>query len=777
MKYSIIIPAFDNVRFTSECVDQVFRNTQDFEVILVDNGSTDATPQLGNAWAQRYPEKFVYHRLPENRGFASAINVGTQLSHGSFVVWLNNDALVTPDWADHLSQCLEDAPRRLGLPRAGIVGPASNFVGGLQFVPNTTLPDLSRLDDFAREFHRANQKNWIFVSFLSGFCLMSRREALNDIGLLDADRFPIGGFEDNDFVIRALYKGWPAVIAGDTFVYHHGSKTIDLPPFMDQKRGVGNWQGFFEKYKDSSHKRLIACYRVKDAAPFLKKSLDSVARFTDGAVILDTGSKDHTIPIAKKHPIVRTVAAYQGPPNERIERNTVIELAQKLDADWIVSVDADEVFEDSFTAEQAQRLMNAPDPQICAYGFHFYTFWDKHNWRQDGIFGKMVGFRMFRNLPGLRITAGTAKGLHCGNIPTLPVDSRRFTSFRIKHLGYDSERLRQRKYKFYSTIDRNPDPLLVGSTSYKHLIEKSVSLRPWIESNGVALCMIVKDEAYNLFRLLGQQNGWNELTIVDTGSSDRTVEVAKAFGAKVYEIAWPDSFSVARNFAKDKATQPWILHLDPDELLDQNGQIKVRRLIEEPVDGYLTYVSNQHPDGRVTLSESIRLFRNLQDLRYSGYVHESFDVALQEKHQDLKFVTAPFNIIHQGYLKSPEAVQEKLDLYERLNRLQMENDPEDPRPYYNLALHFLNEDQVEEAERLLLLATKKSEGFYQPQKELGILHLRRAQQYFEKCLKNIPDSNPVKTALENMVQVIIGHLGQTDIRAGMATQKKEGSRD
>lgn len=778
MKHSIVIPAFNNAQYTSECIEAILRHTEDFEVILVDNGSTDHTPALGEALATRYPGKVIYKRLDENKGFGAAINVGTRLASGSLITWLNNDALVTPNWATQMERCIEVAPVKVGVPRIGMAGPASNFVGGLQFVPDSQQLQLNKLDEFAKDFHKMNPQNWVFVSFISGFCLMVRREVIEEIGLLD-ERFPVGGFEDNDFVVRALHAGWPAVIAGDTFIYHYGSRTIDSPPFAEQNRGISNWYIFFDKYRQGlpRHQRLVACYRVKDAAAFLKASLDSAARFTEAAVVMDTGSSDKTIEIAKRHPHVRAVAQWRGEKNERDERNAAINLARELEPDWIISIDADEVFEKAFDREQAQRLMNVPDPQICAYGFHFFTFWDKKNWRQDGIFGSMMGYRMFRNIPHLNIQMGTKEGLHCGNIPTLPIDARRITSFRIKHMGYDTPKIRKKKYEFYSKIDSEPNPLLVGSTSYRHLVSDAVSLRPWNEKCGVSLCMIVKNEDYNLFRFLGQQNGWNEVVMVDTGSNDHSIEVAEAFGVRVVPFEWTDSFADARNAVKAQAKGSWILHLDPDEVLDQSAQMKVRRMIEDPPDGYLVYVSNPQHDGRVVISESIRLFRNLPELKYSGRVHESFDPVLQKRHKDLRMITAPFNIVHQGYLKTPDDVQDKLDNYERLNRLQMRDDPNDPRPYYNLALHMLNEEEYAEGERLLLQAAEKSGQFYQPRKELGLLHLRKAQKHLAACVEVIPKHNPAREQLNQMAQTILGWLGHSDVRVGVPRRGKEGKEE
>lgn len=773
MRFSIIIPAYNNVRYTTSCVESIFKNTRDFEIILIDNGSSDATREIGKAFTDRYKDQFVYKRLDENKGFSVAVNIGLHLAKGKYLIVLNNDTVTSPGWADKMADCMENASSRVGVQKVGIVGPASNKVAGLQQVPNVNAKALDKIDDFSNSFYTSNRYNWVFVGFLSGFCMMIRRDAYESIGSFD-ERFGIGGFEDNDYIIRANRAGWASVICGDAFVWHHCSQTINLPQFSHTSGGLANWKPFFDKWAFSGSKdrdqRLIVYYRIKNGEQWIKRSLDQTAKFADGVVVLDTGSNDNTLKIVTKHPSVLKVAKWTGIDNERDQRNGAIELARQCDPDWILCLDADEIMEDSFTRAQAQRLMKVPDPSINAYGFNFYTFWDKKNWRSDGIFGHMAHARMFRNMPDYWIRFGTERGLHCSNIAVSPVDSKRVTSFRIKHYGYDNPKIRQQKYEYYSKLDKTPDPRLVGAKSYRHLITKNVSLHPWVENNAISLCMIVKNEDYNLWRFLGQQNGWNELVIVDTGSSDSTVEVAKAFGAKVFEHEWQKSFSEARNFAKAQATGKWVVHLDPDEILDPNSQAAVRRITEDSPDGYLVYVKNIQRDGRVTMSETIRVYRNIPELVYSGRVHESFDPILKQYKDILTFNTAPFQIIHQGYLKAPEKVQSKLDQYAKLNKLQMQDDEDDPRPYYNIALHKLNDGKIIEAEELLLTAVEKSESFYQPRKELGIVYLRKSYKWFVECLKTIPTHNPLRAEIQKVIDSIVSYIGESDLKVGQQEQ-------
>lgn len=82
----------------------------------------------------------------------------------------------------------------------------------------------------------------------------------------------------------------------------------------------------------------------------------------------------------------------------------------------------------------------------------------------------------------------------------------------------------------------------------------------------ISQCMIVKDEEENIRKALSRGKGivWEQI-VVDTGSRDRTVQIAESMGARVYHYTWTDDFSAAKNYAISKAGGEWIAFLDADE--------------------------------------------------------------------------------------------------------------------------------------------------------------------------------------------------------------------
>lgn len=167
----------------------------------------------------------------------------------------------------------------------------------------------------------------------------------------------------------------------------------------------------------------------------------------------------------------------------------------------------------------------------------------------------------------------------------------------------------------------------------------------------ISLCMITRNEERNLGRCLSHAADLaSEIIIVDTGSKDRTKEVAKEFGAKVYDFQWKDDFAAARNFGLDRAKKEWILVLDADEYLEEGIKEKLLELINRPQapDIYLLPIKNllvPHR-GEWDISLALRLFKNSFDLRYRGKIHEQIIVPKGKK---VEVAEKGPVIIHLGY--------------------------------------------------------------------------------------------------------------------------------
>jgi len=718
--YSIIVPNYNGLQMLSQCLLSMMKTTRNFEVIVVDNGSTDGSVGYLKDMVERYGHvvKAIFNE--ENRGFAHALNQGLEIAKGDFLVWLNNDTVLTPNWAEQLRFAMNNAQQVKNLDRVGLVGPATNAAAGRQQVrdSNGRPPQysLANLDEFSERAHKQNPNNWYDTGFLSGFCLMMKREVYEKVGPVEdwseftsEGNYNPGGYEDNDYVLRAWLAGYRSLIAADTFIHHFGSVTIRK--FPEMRGGVANGDLFLKKWKKIFNKesaKLIAGMRIKwtqKEAP-LGNVLDGVMRFADGIVIVDNEMSKEDRAIVDRHPGVLKVVETKG-LDERRDRNILIDLARERGGDWMISVDADEIFEDKFDRAYVERLMRPPWPQMLSYCFHWYTFWNTTNqWRVDGTFGGIAGARMFRLTPGLKIVLGNEQGFHCGNIPNHPPEFVRWTNVRIKHYGYIDPEERKRKYQWYEKNDTDKRPELIGGTNYSHLIQPRVEVAEWKEDNGLTLCMMGSNEEEFVLDALRQYWGFvDKIVFVDTGSTDRTKELALLAGAEVYDFEWKDDFAAARNFANSKVSSAWVWHMDPDEDFPMGSGAfpELRRIMDKEFDCILFSFQNLHPTGAVTFSENIRMFRNIPQLWFEGCAHETFDKAI-ERDGRIRTTKTTFSVTHKGYLRARDRVAGKMKYYYDLNMKQIKKDPKDVRAMHSIATHLLNIGKMNEAMEWLIRA-------------------------------------------------------------------------
>jgi glycosyltransferase involved in cell wall biosynthesis len=217
-----------------------------------------------------------------------------------------------------------------------------------------------------------------------------------------------------------------------------------------------------------------------------------------------------------------------------------------------------------------------------------------------------------------------------------------------------------------------------------------------MDKKTISLCMIVKDEEAYIRRCLESVTKHvDEIIIVDTGSTDETINIAGEFGAHIYHFGWIDDFAAARNFSIGKAKSDYILVLDADEYLDQNTDIQ--NAIKELKDYYIIDFMNYMEGGYVSSHQAIRLFKNHVGLEYFGKVHEHLNL---EDHEDLTVAVTDLLIHHDGYQE--EAYRSK-NKYERNLKILLKEVNENPSGYnlFNLGKQYKVSGDYHEALELL----------------------------------------------------------------------------
>jgi tetratricopeptide (TPR) repeat protein len=149
-------------------------------------------------------------------------------------------------------------------------------------------------------------------------------------------------------------------------------------------------------------------------------------------------------------------------------------------------------------------------------------------------------------------------------------------------------------------------------------------------ANRLSVCLVTRNEETKVGRAIRSVQGIaDDVIVAETGSTDRTADIAQGLGARVIPFAWDDDFSAARNFAIAQAKGDWILWLNPDEELVPEAHEPLRTIIGSPGDafGYLARVQSlprgDRPDQFVETWD-LRLYRRRPDLRYVGRLHPSF---------------------------------------------------------------------------------------------------------------------------------------------------------
>ncbi len=209
----------------------------------------------------------------------------------------------------------------------------------------------------------------------------------------------------------------------------------------------------------------------------------------------------------------------------------------------------------------------------------------------------------------------------------------------------------------------------------------------------LSLCMIVRDEEQMLPRCLSAvASAVDEIVIVDTGSTDATVEIARSFGAKVIEFPWTGSFSEARNVSFEAATGDWVMYLDADEVLVAEDVEQLRALTgrtwREAFYLVETSYTGELGDGGAMVNNALRVFRNRPEYRFRDRLHEQIAHTLPT-YIPGRVEQTPVRVTHYGYLGSVRDAKEKSQRNIELLRKQSAESPKTPFLHFNLGSEYI----------------------------------------------------------------------------------------
>ncbi len=223
MKLSIITLTYNKLEYTKKFVTSLYKYTKDFELIIVDNGSSDGTVE----YLKSLGVKLILNE--ENHGFSRGNNQGLELAEGEYIGFLNNDILLYPNWFEECEKVFETEK-------------TAAFVSPRHVNPHYDNTDDKNYISFfkAAKYNKPYEKNFDECVFS---CVVTKREVLNKIGGFDENYFP-AFFEDNDIKYRAIMAGYDVYVANTVCFYHYGSITSENYDYNLEK----NRNYYYSKY-------------------------------------------------------------------------------------------------------------------------------------------------------------------------------------------------------------------------------------------------------------------------------------------------------------------------------------------------------------------------------------------------------------------------------------------------------------------------------------------------------------------------------------------------
>lgn len=206
-------------------------------------------------------------------------------------------------------------------------------------------------------------------------------------------------------------------------------------------------------------------------------------------------------------------------------------------------------------------------------------------------------------------------------------------------------------------------------------------------NESLALVMIVLNEEQRLAKCLRNAVSYvDEIIVIDTGSVDGTMDIARRLGAKVFSYSWTKDFSAARNYALSHSSSDWNLILDADEYIDRFDKEAVSRFMKQRGSvGRIHRISETVDQGERSFTSDYITRLIPADLRFTGRIHEQVDTSLPR-------VNVPIVVAHDGYLEKSKSSRNIPILLEEL-----EASPDDPYYRYQLAKEYVGIGRVEES--------------------------------------------------------------------------------
>jgi len=742
---SIIILTNNQLELTKKCIRSIRKQTpEDHEIIFVDNGSTDGTV----TWLQDRLMENQNYRLIANKetvGPAKGHNQGINLSRGEFILFLDNDTIVSQGWLSGMLSCLNQAPA------AGIIGPMTNNSIGLQQVTDKSYQSVNFLDKFAANFREQNRNRRIPCRNIAGFCMLFRKTLIDKIGLLD-ESLGAGRLEDEDFCWRSALGEYQNYICSDVFIHRNAAKeppgdrsildkkwTLSTSSFEGKNLSVLKATEIADDYYsqgkfDQGIEALINCIKLM---PEAKKIYYELTRFfLETKKFPEAWEVVATMPENIKNELKGMECAAYAKEGLGLDNDAAI-LADKmlsLNENYPPALNLKGVL--AFKADRkdmAQRFFRKAIDADPAYG-EAYTNLGVLYWsigqKDESFVHLKKAFNLSPTVPDINsiyYSVATSLGILNNAEADFSESCRLYPHNKNLAFLYIDILIRQNKlveamHKIEDAVDLfGPDDGTLNAALAVREKIGPLQITRGSKKHTLSLCMIVKNEERFLASCLRSiRDVVNEMIVVDTGSTDRTKDIAKVFGARIFDFPWTGDFAVARNHSLARAAGDWILIMDADEVISPLDHEELRTLIRRDYPSPVAYSiitrnytnnvsiigwtpnDGKYPEETRTgwmVSGKVRIFPRREDVFFVNPVHELVENTLEKA----KIPVFNCNIIvhHYGKLDTNKDSQKGEDYY-LLGKMKYESDPSNAKYINELAKQALVLNKIEEAVELWL---------------------------------------------------------------------------
>lgn len=221
------------------------------------------------------------------------------------------------------------------------------------------------------------------------------------------------------------------------------------------------------------------------------------------------------------------------------------------------------------------------------------------------------------------------------------------------------------------------------------------------KKNSLSVCLIVKnEEAYLAECLESIREIADQLVIVDTGSTDRTLDIARSFNAEIYHFDWVNDFSAARNESIKYARCDWVLWIDADERLTKESVPVLKKLLKfekQPVIYTIRIKNLQEDKKNFTLSNAHRLFTNHRRIQFTGKIHEQISPSAKKVGADERPCAVVLD--HLGYSITGDEKSRKQARNRKILEAEVEVGPKNAYAHFTLAHNYKVDGELELAEK------------------------------------------------------------------------------